>query len=252
MDFRIYGSTAIYHWFSDFPRKPNDIDVISFNKKNELFDSVNFPDDIKQQIFETNTDKVFLDPNVLITLKLSHLQWNINFKKHLHDFHFLKEKKAIVNEDLYVVLYKYWKNYHKDRRSNLNQSLDKFFNDAVKRNIPHEKLHELVAFYDRPLHESIRKDLSKAYVDKDLYFSLSYEDQVKAALEEIIVISIERFNLTKNSSNVEIMLAFDKSYVSLCTRIASGWWVRFLLENYKEIFPPKKYLEKYKSILIKM
>jgi len=54
-------------------------------------------------------------------------------------------------------------------------------------------LHKQFAFYDTPLNEFIRKDLSSPLCSKELFDNLSYYDQILLAVEELLVLTCERY-----------------------------------------------------------
>ena len=157
----IIGSTAMYHWFPD-GRKPNDIDILTKAniKSSSLKDC--FIDtqwnEVSQLILDTNKDPVFLDPDLLYTLKLSHAQYDIKWKKTMSDIVFLEYHDCEVDKEIYDELVKVWKKIHCSKNVNLNQPVTEFFKDAVIRKYDHELLHELVKFNDKPMHEYIRKE----------------------------------------------------------------------------------------------
>lgn len=93
----LIGSAAIKFWFSDFPREPKDIDFIKDSKINNYFNT-----NLKKEYLENPIllkhyfNEEVLNPDVLYTLKISHLFWDLfnnSWDKHIWDVQFLKEKK---------------------------------------------------------------------------------------------------------------------------------------------------------------
>ncbi len=234
MNWLIIGSTATYHWFKD-ARKPFDIDLLTPAKITTSDVKSCFVDsqwnDVAEEIIATSTDKVFADPDILFTLKVSHAHWDVKWDKTMFDIDFLKRKGAGLNYDLYHKLVQVWEVVHGKKRVNLNQPLSEFFNDAVKREYDHEYLHELVAFYNRPLHERLRPDLKTAWCSQELFDQLSFEDQCKTALEEMMATAIERGRLTYGCKRSQIMIEMSKAHFRLCTSMTKGWFARFLILN---------------------
>ncbi|WP_230677601.1 hypothetical protein, partial [Streptococcus pneumoniae] len=75
-----------------------------------------------------SSDKTFCDLSTLLTLKLSHSGWDINWVKTVKDISFLKSWGAVVNEELYGKLVQYWETVHKDKtRINFNKPVREFF-----------------------------------------------------------------------------------------------------------------------------
>lgn len=238
MTWLIIGSTAAYHWFPD-ARKPKDLDLLTPAKITGNHGEICVVDahwhDAAEEVIGVNTDPVFADPNVLLTLKISHAHWNIHHEKTLYDIKFLQDKGAVVHEPLYRKLVEVWKVLHGKNLVTVNKPPAEFFRDAVPRAYDHEWLHEQIAFYDRPLHERLRPDPGNVFCSKALWDTLSYEDQCRCALEEILVTAIERKNLTKHSKKSELLSAVKLAHTKLCTTMASGWYARFNIENHFEL-----------------
>ena len=249
MAWLITGSTAAYHWWSDF-RQPKDLDLLTPTK----IKSENSAECIVDSgwhsaasfILEKNKDKVFLDPNALFTLKVSHAEWDVHWEKTMADIGFMKAKGCELDEELYKALLPVWKEKHGDKKVNLNQPVSDFFNSYVTRIFDHETLHELAAFNGRPMHERIRPDLSKAWVSKEMFFALPQEQQYECALEEIIVTAIERAKFTGPQNRVKILSAIHQAHKRLVTSMCNGWFALFLILNQKELLGirKEKFLEK--------
>lgn len=238
MNWLIIGSTATYHWFRD-ARPPKDIDLLTPAKIAGNHGKICVVDaqwhDAAEAIMAVNKDPVFADPNVLLTLKVSHAHWNIHHEKTLHDIKFLQDKGAFVLDGLYNILIPVWTKIHGKNAVTVNKPPEEFFKDAVPRAYDHEYLHEQVVFYERPLHERLRPDPNNVFCSQERWDQLSYNDQCKCALEEILVTAIERRNLTKHSKKSELLSAVKLAHNKLCTTMASGWYARFNIENHFEL-----------------
>lgn len=229
----VIGSTAIKHWYPDFQRDPKDLDILtpekSYNSDNHWHDSFS-------KILELNSDGEYLDPNLLYTLKISHLSYPINWDKHMKDAIFLKEKGCAINQSAYDILMEIWeevhsKKYGSKKRITLKGNNEDFFKETVERKHDHDWLHEQFSFYERPLHERIRKDINSPIPSKELWDKLSQEDKLKCALEESYVIAYERFMGDKYPLN----LSHIKSLKHLIINMTKGWFNQFLKENFKEL-----------------
>jgi hypothetical protein len=244
MTWRIIGSTALYHWYPDFPRIPLDIDLLTPAKIAGSDSKICIVDshwhDAAEELISFNSDPVFLDPDLLLTMKVSHAQWDIKWNKTMWDINFLLSKGCKINEVAFKSLFDAWSKIHGSKKVNMSQDMDAFFDDAVFRKYDHEKLHELIAFNDRPMHEHIRPDLTRAWCSHDLFLGLSPEDQINCALEEILVIAIERNHLTHTSKNSDKMRAVSRAYFQLITSMTTGWFTRFLILNHINIIFTRK------------
>lgn len=242
----IFGSTALRYWFSDFSREPHDLDIICNQTSPSIGVDVLWFDGI-ELLFEENKDLKYVDPDILFTIKLSHLSWDVNWDKHMHDFIFLKNKGCQINEKLYKLFYEHWNKHYSDKsRIKLKVKNEDFFTNRVKRKYEHDYLHEVFAFKDRPMNEKIRPDLSSPYCSFEMWESLTHEEKIKCCLEESYVIGFERFVL--NGKHPMSSKTLGLKY--LITSLSKGWFNRFLIMNFEELvkFDPTHYKEKLKKL----
>lgn len=248
MNWIIVGSVAQYHWFPD-SRVPNDIDLLTPAKVVGNDSKVCVVDcqwhDVAEELIAKSQDKVFLDPHLLFTLKLSHAEWDIKWEKTMFDIAFLKAKGCKIDFRLLGMLRDVWIQVHGKKRVNMNQQMDTFFKDAVPRKYDHEMLHELVAFHGRPLHEKLRQDLGSAWCSEEKFDLISDEEQYETALEEMMATAIERSGLTSASKASERSIAMSRAHYRLCTSMTTGWFCRFLILNRNELLFERK--EKWKT-----
>jgi hypothetical protein len=231
----IYGSTAIKFWFPSFTKKPVDLDILSESKTNGV-DSHWHPR--MKDVLSFNTHPTYLDPDLLYTFKLSHLSYPINWDKHMKDAIFLKNMGCSLNKPAYDILMDIWEDVHSPKygsksKIKLKSDNGQFFKKTVDRKFEHDWLHEQISFYDRPLHESIRKDVTNAFPSYDKWCLLSYDDKLKCALEECYVIASERFIFVE--SPLPPNLALVKATKLLITDMTKGWFNLFLKENFLTI-----------------
>lgn len=231
----IYGSTAIKHWFPDYPNQPKDVDILSPQKQKES-DCQWHP--LLEKVLSYNSDSAYLDPDLLYTFKISHLSYPIKWDKHMKDALFLKQRGACINQDVYDLLMQVWEEVHSDKfgskkRISLNKQVSDFFTKTVERRFEHDWLHEQFAFYEHPLHEKIRKSDTNPLPSKELWDGLTFDDKLKCALEECYVIASERFVFIEDPLPQNI--AFVKAVKHLITNMTKGWFNQFLKENFLEI-----------------
>lgn len=234
----VFGSMAIKRWFPDFAHESKDIDVISPVLKGKDGDIEYHWCDELQYVLDRNIGRIFVDPNFLYTIKVSHAAWDINWDKHMKHIIFLKRKGCVLDKELYSLLYKRWEILHGKKKVKMSGMNHDFFTPTIDRKYDHDWLHKYLAFYDRPLHERIRKDLNSPMPSKDLWDKLSYEDQIKCALEETYVIATERylFNKTTGFDKLRFSNAKIKSLKNLVTSMSKGWFNLFLIENFGELY----------------
>lgn len=235
----IFGSRAIKHWFPDFPRRieDSDIDYIiptvekyahKSSKGIEYHYNITF-----DELFYINKHPFYLDADLIYTIKVSHAAWDIHWEKTMHDIRFLQSKGCKLNAELYKALLTEWDLVHEKKRINLNKPAEEFFKDAVDRKYSHDELHQKLAFYDKPLYTKITVAEDHAFPLKHKFEAMSFEDQMKCALEEIYVIATERFIIPEQTTP---MIAKKKAMKRLITKMTKGWFNLFLIVNYSKLF----------------
>lgn len=230
----IVGSVAAHHWFPETWPKCKDIDILTPDEISGTFDCRIETQwhDVAAEIIEVNRDSVFVDPDMLLTIKFSHAPWNVKWEKTMMDIHRLQEAGCQINWDFVPKLRKVWAETHGSKRVNLRQPVTEFFShDVVKRAYPHELVHECVAFNPSPMHESIRPDLSSVWCDRAMFEALSEEGRLQCAKEEMMVVAIERLNLTSTSTIAEIRRALSYAFKNLITSMTTGWFNDFMILN---------------------
>lgn len=190
--------------------------------------------------------------NDLLTIKLSHLPYDIQWKKHLNDYLVFKKYGAKINQELYVALQEHWGNVHGNKpHLSLYRTKDSFFDDYVPKEQEHDHLHELVAYPKKPVYTQCLQKGQEVMVDWDKFLSMSFEQQVRMFREEINVIATERWLLpTKKSGKITFREAYSKSLHKTVTALTKGRASRFMCENIEEfIRPNRKEVEYMFSVL---
>lgn len=253
----IYGSTAIKHFFPDYDKEPNDLDIIT-REDNKLHLEISGCKRIEQYylpefeyIFEINKDELYVDPDFLYTIKMSHLSWDINWDKHMRAALYLEEQGCKLDKELYDSLMIAWKRVHGKKSVKMAVKNSEFFKENIYRKFNHEFLHEQFSFYDRPLNERIRKDLDSPLCSEELWNQLSPEDKLKCALEEIYVLSAERYIFVKEDERSwKLEHAVVKTLKNMITSTTSGWFNTFLKLNFNLLrtSKPEHIVQKIKEL----
>lgn len=225
----IYGSTAIKFWFPDFDREPHDLDIIT----DEVTKNSNNTEYYWISAFNylvNNDHQTYVTPDFLYTIKVSHASWDVNWVKTMKDIEFLKSKGCVLDKPFYNLLYKEWTKIHGKKNVKLSVKNEDFFNSNISRKYDHDELHLLFKYYERPLNESIRKDLNSPACSEELWNKLSYNDKLKTTQEELFVLTAERFILVDKpiSVNHAIILMLKRMILST----TSGWFNLFIIENF--------------------
>lgn len=229
----LIGSTAIKHWYPDFPREPKDEDYLVIDAKRHT----------KKQGIEylenpillryVNEFTEYLSPDLLATLKASHLCWNINWSKHMFDLQFLLKKGCKINPELFLKLYEYWNEYHgKNKRSNLKMSKEDFFDNAINYNeSEHDGLHKILN--PVPIYTLILKDGKEVELCEDKFTKLTHDQKLDLVREEVMVMAWERYK-DMNYKN-----AYSRMIKKFIISHAPLFCLLFIFENYIELHKPK-------------
>ena len=245
----ITGSTAMKYWFGDeFTRQPKDLDYFtdveckSGDKKIEyLYNPI---------ICSLYLDsEEYIVPEHLLTVKASHLFWDNGFDKHMWDIQFLLKKGYKINISLFYKLYEFWESYlPKKRRSKLDMTANDFFDNAVKFPIYHDDIHDMLIQHPyfnnqpKPIYTKILKDGADVDVSEEKFNLLSYDEKYNLALEEIMVMALERW------PNINYRIAYKKMLDKFIMSHAPLWEALFIIENYIQfVKPPFNYQEFLKT-----
>lgn len=222
-------------YLSSLSNKTLDIDATNSPSNIQLF---NMTKDMKTTVIN---DIEFFVPNIstLIAIKESHVRFPVNHFKNIRDWqelHKLKSKYPYTKEDKKLLEIRrneaYERNESLIKRINLNKPNKEFFKPAQNlRKFDHDELHRVVAFNDKPVFEMVKKDLSKAAVDREMFESLPKKMQLQMAIEESMVIGYERFSdKSKNYHSV-----YGMGFAFFSTTLCKGWFQDFIFDNFDKL-----------------
>lgn len=255
----IFGSTAIAHWFDDYPNTPKDIDYIADTPF--LLDIPKTSGEehhvVPTKLFDklellNNGEKTYLSPDLLYTIKVSHLHWRGNngkWWKHLKDVVFLQQKGCVIVDDVYDDFYKLWCEKFGDKSNiSLKKATENFFNDGVERERNHDWMHQYFKVDEKPAYMYALQSEDSPMMSQYKFSMLPEYHQSLCALEEMFVVSAER------------KISLPNAYMKLITSMTKGWFPRYMIVNAenlldgfvkeKEIFK-KKYKDLYKYTIDK-
>lgn len=248
----LVGSDAARFWIPDF-RLSKDIDWWSTEPfEGESFDISVMTAEILSVMEHRSVFGGVASLNDLLTIKLSHLPYDIHWKKHLNDYLVFKKYGAKINQELYVALQQHWEEVHGNKpHLSLYRTKDSFFDGYVPKQHEHDYLHELVAYPNKPTYTQCLQDGQEIMIDWNKFLAMSFEQQVKMFREEINVIATERWLLpTRDSGKITFREAYSKSLHKTVTALTKGRASRFMCENIEEfIRPNRKEVEYMFSVL---
>lgn len=229
-----FGSTALKYWYPDFKREPKDIDIMADDGVMTESEQHYWVPTFKE-IIELSSNKEYLDPDLLLTIKASHANWNIHWDKTMVDIMFLKEKGHEINVPIYKKLIKDWTKVHGKMSAPLKGKTSKtFFEDAVPRKYIHDDIHKVIAFYDEPLYSRILKGDGTVVCLEYKFNELSFEDKVKLIKEEVYVTALERW-IIPNDFDYSAGKAYMQSLRKFITTMSAGWISLWMIDNFKHI-----------------
>lgn len=235
----LIGSRALAYWRKDLILKPEtDWDVISDKPlEGTEWHNASFLNNAEMHKYATghivNGFQV-MSMEGLALIKRSHLWRNLSFGKHITHYYKYGLWRFFLNNQDYENRLRLSYKAFPQAFPKLNQSVADFFDDAITKVYDHDYLHELLAYYDKPLYTKLQKDSRMAWCDKELWYNLSYQDKVRCVAEETKVIAVERF-LVPSNWNCNSKLAYLKSLEKVCTTLCSGWFRDFAIDHYPEV-----------------
>lgn len=227
----IIGSTAMRFHFPDFNREPKDLDYAV--QDSTQYKSSRETEYLENPVLFNYTSDEYLSPDMLLTLKMSHLFWDINWDKHMFDIQFLLKKGCKIQMDLFNDLLAYWKETKEQvRRSNLAMTKEDFFTNAINYNeSEHDELHLILN--PIPMYTRLLADGEEVMLDEAKFHVLSHEDKCAVVFEETAVMAYERYR--KMNYNV----AFIRMLKKCIMQHFPIYIALFAIENYIELHKPK-------------
>lgn len=208
---------------------------------------------------KTGDDIIFADILTLFAMKSGHVNRKlIKWDKHMYDYSILKdaciEKYGDEYLDAFVGfmptknLIKYAKDHNdmihgKPFTVPLNVSKEVFFTDGVKKFIEHDYLHEVFAYYHKPMYEMLQKKSQETvFCHRELWEKLTFKEKCFCVLEESYVIASERFIIPAmvKDKSVDIDTLNPCQYAiealkMVCTTLTGGYFRDFATNNYYDI-----------------
>jgi hypothetical protein len=238
----IIGSTAIKHYYPDFPREPKDIDIVVLEKQKREGDT----EYLENPVILKYQENGYLKPNLLLSLKISHLFWDINWEKHLFDIQFLLSKDCKYNLDLISDLRSFWDSFlPKIRRSRLEMNKEQFFTNGVNEDTEqHDYLHTLLN--PTPMYTKLLRDDCEVELDESKWHNLSFEEKCDVVFEETAVMAFERYKTT------DYRIAYKRQLKQCIIKHFPFYISLWVIENYLKLEKPKyNYITKLNIVYCK-
>lgn len=249
----LIGSRALNFWFPDHKIKEStDWDIISDEPFEDIPEGVNYewhdPDILLNRELEKYTSSVgrvfngkvvfIVDPIGLALVKRSHLWRDLGFDKHItHWSKYLKSGYDFCSEEDKDYLLRRTAatmQMFPQGHPKLNQTVEKFFDDAVTKKYSHDDLHKMYAHFNEPLYTKLQDDPKLAWCVKSKWDKLTHDEKIKCVQEEAYVIATERF-MIPTDYNYPSRLAYFNALKKICTTLCSGWFRDFAIDNHSSI-----------------
>lgn len=232
----LIGSECLNYWYPDFPRIPKDIDYAVDEECKSGFgvEYLYNPVLFKYTSFAEDMSVTTLEAGLLLSLKISHLFWNINWDKHMWDIQFLLSKGCQYNIEYIKEQIEFWNKYlPKVHRSDLKMTKDSFFNNAVNKDTnEHDLLHAKLVEY--PAYKKLLKDGCDVELDESKWEYLTFEEKCDVVYEETSVMAFERYD-----PKLYWKAAFNRQLKDNIIKHFPFFIALFAIENYKIISNPK-------------
>jgi hypothetical protein len=244
----LIGSRALAQWV-DLNRPIDDWDWIV--PSHIVVDSTSEVEYHQNRVFdrmlEAYNGREVMSLNHLFTLKLSHAFWPVRWEKTVYDLKVMLLAGAQVDSYWYQQLYDYWCQFYRNKdHINLRQDNSQFFNARVERQYDHDRLHQLVAYGDKPMYEKIKPNLDSAWCSEKMFNSLEFEEKLQLAREEAYVLALERYIIPQLQKSIKG--AYRLAMRDLVTRLSKGWFPYFIMTNWHLLdLPDCDYYAKFKN-----
>lgn len=255
----LVGSRALEYWGTGFTAGPSsDWDIICPKDEAHIWEEY---DDVDVTFLEELASEEILgsrrsasrdftevhgrsvsvpDMSKLAILKRSHLWRDLNWEKHITQYHFEMARVLLSpptgEHPLVKERAKLTKEKYPQPHPDLSKSNEDFFDDAVKKDFDHDWIHELVAYGKRPMFEKLkhRGREGSAWCSKDLWDKLTHEEKLKCVAEEAHVIACERFLIPSNWTH-NWWGAYMKAVKKVCTTLCSGYFRDYAIDYYPQV-----------------
>lgn len=245
---------------SDYPDSGGDKIVVKTDKNIYEFE-VAWPDSNTEGLLNiiendqytwVNDGWMIPTHHVLYMLKMSHRykKDSPHFLKTMRDIQLLREFGAKIPEQHIEWFKERERLTYLNTLPKLNQSKKDFFdNSASIYTWDHDDIHEAVKHLDKPAYEYYKPDNAEVFTSKEMFFSVDEQVRLYGAIEEVMVLSIERSIYP--FPNVDKRWAFDMAHMKLATSISSGWFREYVWENYDKVqaMYSSEYVNKFYSAL---
>lgn len=253
VDYKYYNSFLYKIRASSKKYKQIECEIIREGSSSELIVAEVSRLSISLSLFEGFRCLV-VSPQVQIAIKRAHINYPINFDKHIKQYHWLLEnygedinrldRDSLERLETITSLRRLETERHFGRlRTPAVNTAKKasFFEDSINkiRVFEHDEIHRIMAIVEnRPAYSLMQMDNSSVSCSKELWGKMSFLEKCYCVLEEAAVIALERLiipNIFIGKFYKSQEEAFRWATMRICTTLCGGWFRAFAVENYPRI-----------------
>ncbi len=181
-------------------------------------------------------------PVMQYTIKVSHMFWVPNdhaptWNKHMSDCIFYQRKGIEFDRRDYELLKPVWEEHYNTKKTNTNQTKQKFFDDAVVRKYDHDSLHLTVSYQTDPLYLYVLKPGSTVDCDWGKFSEMHHDLQIKMIREEIYVTALERL-IIPSDYTYNARVAYQWALMKCITSLFKNEWSLWIVLHLDELRKP--------------
>ncbi len=186
-----------------------------------------------------------LHPDITYTLKVSHIFWEVQWQRQIHDIQQLKSEGCRIIPALFNDLYTHWSVVNEPiKRLPFSHESYGFLRRRKTNLISHDELHELIKVYRKPMYKYVGN--YPGDIDEHEFHKLSHADKLLVIQEEACVMAYERYIVTGMIKNNRA--AYQRALKVLIMKSCPLWMAVFILINYSELSTPHiNYIEAIKQ-----
>ena len=180
-------------------------------------------------------------PAVMRGILKAHLCFPIQWSKHIKRYQELVSLDCPCDDEVFRLRQAETAQRVGYKPERYRQSNKSFFKDSVKRDQPHDELHERFKLGNAPAYKSIKYDQDNAAVEIELFDKLSYDEKKKVIWEEVLVLGWER-TLSKRDAKFEDVA--KRFLFGMATNYLPLEFRHFVIDNHKKLlehFPYHKW-----------
>ena len=169
----------------------------------------------------------------LAAIKRSHMYRDFNFTKHMIQYQLLDSNFTEQDREFIRLRRAETMKHFPQRPTFGDMTNEQFVQDAVIRVFDHEEIHRIIAG-GTASYFKLKKDMSKAAYDHELWHAASDELKQACVREETYVIALERFLIPRRlkGERFPYRIAYMRALEKVCTTLDDGPLREYAIDNW--------------------